>query len=167
MQMLNDTLQRRMMQQSTRFWLGGGALGANSILPDTTRQLVLQQQQSHGQSPQMGAGSGEVGVPRQNLVGSPILHSLNSNPNFPQPLGNQSHQAQLLSMQRGSAVTSGRVRTPISPIPSGIPLHEALQRNLPPPGSGGLTLQPSLFAPSALHAKQSLEPSQLPSQQVT
>ena len=167
MQMYNDTLQRRMLQQNT-FWLGGSAIGTNSILPDTTRQLVLQQQQqqSHGQPQQVG-GSGEVGVPRQNLVGPPILHSLNSTSIFPQSLSNQSHQAQLLSVQRANA-TSGRVRAPISPIPSGIPIHEALQRNLPPPGSG-VAIQPSLFGQSSLHGKQGLTAAhtQLSSQQVT
>ena len=171
MQMLNDTLQRRMMHPSA-FWLGGGAIGTNSILPDTTRQLVLQQQQqqTHGQPQQLGGG-GDAGVPRQHLVRPPVLHSLNSTPTFPQSLSGQSphhhHQAQLLSMQLANT-TSGRVRAPISPVPSGIPLHEVLQRNMPAPGSS-LPVQPSLFGgQSSLHNKNlTASANQPPSQQVT
>ena len=169
-QMLNDSLQRRMLQQNA-FWLsgGGGALGTNAILPD--RQLVLQQQQQQqthgGQQQPVGVG-GDIGVPRQSSVGSPILHSLNSSPSFPPSLTSQSqlhHQAQLLSSVQRASATSGRIRAPISHIPSGIPLHETLQRNLPPPGSG-MPVQPF-----TLHGKQGLSTppaAQLPpSQQVT
>ena len=167
MQMLNDSLQRRMLHQGA-FWLGGGAIGANSILPEATRQLVLQQQPpSHGQPQQLGGG-GDSGVPRQNLSRPPVLHSLNNSPNFPQSLSNQSHHHhQILSMQLPNT-TSGRVRAPISPVPSGIPLHEALQRNMPPPGNS-LPIQPSLFRNQpSLHNKSLTGPANTPpSQQVT
>ena len=155
MQMINDSLQRRLMQQGA-FWFA-----------------QQQQQQSHTQlQGATGGGGGESGVPRQqNLVGSPILHSLNNNPAFPQSLSNQSHHPQILSLQHGGNATSGRVRAPISPIPSGIPLHEALHRNAPTQG-GSVPLQPSLFgAQTSLHAKQQslsqTTPTHLPSQRVT
>ena len=111
MQMLNDSLRRHMLQRGT-FWLAPP--------------------QAH---PQQGGGD-SGGLRQQNLVAPTIIHSLGGPPGYPHTLTNQSHP-HLLSFQRPAAnhaPTSGRVRAPISPVPSGIPLHEALQqqRAMPP-----------------------------------
>ena len=138
MQVINESLQRRMLHPNT-FWLGN-AVGNNSLLQDTGRQLLLhQQQQQHGQ--QVGV---EVGGPGQISSGSPVIHSLGA-----PSLGGPTQSASLFSVHR-PPITTGRVRAPISPVPSGIPLQEALHRTLPP--GGAVQIPPAIFNQSPLRS---------------
>ena len=132
-QMINDSLQRHMLQHGT-LWL-------------------TPPQQTHPQITPPASGGGVVDPHhrQQNLVAPSIIHSLGGNstapPGYPQSLTNQ-HHAHFLSFQRANpAATSGRVRAPISPVPSGVPLHEALTatQRLPGVPTGAMTpgsLQP-------------------------
>ena len=192
MQVLSDTLQRRVLHPSP-FWLNSGSIGSNSVLPDTTgRQLLLSQPSQptpppplHQQPSQMDAAAAVGGLGSQSsaVTGGPLLHSLNNSLSLTQSLGAAQSQLQgaptaasLLAVQRPS-VTSGRVCAPLSQLPSAISLQDTLQRSLPAAAAaatgGALSVPPSLFNPAAsssssssLRNKQGLA-TPLPSQQVT